>query len=72
MRFSIHTDKIKKQMEELRYSTYQLADAAGLKQPTVAAILNGRSGSPGTDKLAAICKVLDLDVNDVLLEEATA
>jgi len=68
MMFRIDTEKIKKQMGELRYSTYQLAAESGVKQPTIAALLNGRNGSTASDKLAALCSVLDLDINDVLIE----
>lgn len=71
MMFRIDTEKIKKQMGELRYSTYQLAAESGVKQPTVASILAGRS-VPAADKLTAICEALDLEIEEVLVEEQTA
>lgn len=71
MKFKIDVKKLKDAAWRLGLSTYQLAAASGVPQPTVSAILNG-DRSPAPEKLAAICEVLDLNVDDILVKEIAA
>ncbi len=42
-----------------------IADKLGVKQPTVAEYVKGRS-LPALDTLANLCVILDLDANEIL------
>ena len=46
----------------------ELARRLGIKPPTVSQYLSGRS-MPALDTLANLCKVLDLDANDILCQD---
>lgn len=49
----------------------ELARRLGIRQPTIGQYLSGRS-MPALDTFANLCKVLDLDANDILcLDEHT-
>ena len=60
---------LRRTMYELGLSTYQVAAAAGLPQPTVSTIMLGQR-KPSAERLKAICDVLDLDINDVFISDA--
>lgn len=49
----------------------ELARRLGIRQPTIGQYLSGRS-MPALDTFANLCKVLDVDANDILcLDEYT-
>lgn len=49
----------------------ELARRLGIRQPTIGQYLSGRS-MPALDTFANLCKVLDVDANDILcLDEHT-
>lgn len=49
----------------------ELARRLGIRQPTIGQYLSGRS-MPALDTFANLCKLLDLDANDILcLDEHT-
>lgn len=56
---------------ELNLTTYEIGRQAGIPQPTISAILLGKS-VPAADKLKAICDVLDLDMNEVFIDAEVA
>ena len=51
--------------QSLGYSTYQLAEAAGVQQSTVVRIERGEFASPRPDKLARFAELLELSLADV-------
>ena len=52
-------------------SPTELARRLGIRQPTIGQYLSGRS-MPALDTFANLCKVLDVDANDILcLDEHT-
>lgn len=63
----IDTKRISGQMRELGLSSFQLAVAAGVRQPLVESIMQGRCTDP--EKLKAVCEALDLDVNEIEVKE---
>lgn len=63
----IDTKRISGQMRELGLSSFQLAVAAGVRQPLVEGIMNGRCTDP--EKLKAICDALDLDLDEITTTE---
>ena len=48
-------------------SSFQLAVAAGVRQPLVEGIMNGRCTDP--EKLKAVCDALDLDLDEITTTE---
>jgi len=67
----IDTGVMVTQMSELSMSTWQLAAAAGIPQPTVESILKGRT-RPSPHILDRLCTVLDIDSQQVLKNDAEA
>ncbi len=51
--------------KELGYSTYQLADAAGVRNSTVVRIELGRFAAPSPEKLAKFAEELDMGLGEV-------
>ena len=46
-------------------SQMQIAEKLGIKQPTVSEYVTGKS-MPALDTFANLCRVLDLDANEIL------
>lgn len=51
--------------KELGYSTYELADAAGVNSSTVVRIELGRFAAPSPDKLAKFAKALGMNLGEI-------
>jgi transcriptional regulator with XRE-family HTH domain len=51
--------------KELGYSTYQLADAAGVRNSTVVRIELGRFAAPSPEKLARFAEELEMSLGEV-------
>jgi transcriptional regulator with XRE-family HTH domain len=56
---------LRKRREELGLSTHRLATKAGVTQPTVIRIEQGKFAAPRPDKLARIAGVLELKLADL-------
>ncbi len=65
---TLNTKKLRDAAYELNLTTYEIARQAGVLQSTVSKVLRGES-SPSSERLRAICDVLDLDINDVFIKE---
>jgi transcriptional regulator with XRE-family HTH domain len=57
--------QLRDRRERLGLSTHRLAAKAGMTQPTVVRIEQGRFAAPGPDKLARIASVLELKLADL-------
>lgn len=57
--------QIRKRRERLGLSTHRLAAKAGITQPTVIRIEQGKFAAPRPDKLARIAAVLELELADL-------
>ncbi|MBQ8685987.1 MAG: helix-turn-helix transcriptional regulator [Clostridia bacterium] len=58
-------EQIKNAIKYSGLSQTEIAAKLGVKQPTVSEYVSGRS-FPALDTLANLCKVLDLDANEIL------
>lgn len=58
-------DLLRAKRQELGYSTYELADAAGVNSSTVVRIELGRFAAPSPDKLAKFAEALGLSLAEV-------
>ena len=68
MKFKVDTNKVYIAMIEKGMNGTDLAKAAGVTQQAVSNVLNGKNlGKAKT--LPAICKVLDLQVKDIVIIE---
>jgi transcriptional regulator with XRE-family HTH domain len=54
--------------QELGYSTYQLAEAAGVNNSTVVRIELGRFAAPSPDKLAKFAKALGMNLGEIFVK----
>lgn len=62
------TDISKKLAEEIKnsgFSQTKIAEMIGVKQQQISSYIYGKT-LPALDTLANLCKVLDLDANDIL------
>ena len=56
---------LRQKRKELGYTTYQLADAAGVRNSTVVRFEQGKFAAPRPDKLARFASLLELPLADV-------
>ena len=58
-------DLLREKRKLLGYTTYQLADAAGVRNSTVVRFEQGKFQAPRPDKLAKFARLLDIPLADV-------
>ena len=60
--------RIAEAFKRSNFTQVELAERLGVKQPTISQYVSGRV-MPALDTLANLCKVLDLDANDILCQD---
>ncbi len=60
--------RIAEAIKQSNFTQVELAERLGVKQPTISQYVSGRV-MPALDTLANLCKVLDLDANDILCQD---
>lgn len=61
--------KLGKKAKEDRWSSYKIADKAGISAGTVLKILTGRSKNPEAINLKKVCDVIGVPIEDVFIKE---
>ena len=60
--------RIAEAIKQSNFTQVELAERLGVKQPSMSQYVSGRV-MPALDTLANLCKVLDLDANDILCQD---
>ena len=60
--------RIAEAIKQSNFTQVELAERLEVKQPTISQYVSGRV-MPALDTLANLCKVLDLDANDILCQD---